>query len=259
MSIFSTYSLGENRVTASCLAVLRSLSIDHMESLLGALLEKSEFQLIRFENQPAKGGAGVPDAIIQCSLRLLIETKIERNTVGREQIVRHLAKLDNASESTCTLLVLTPDDVCPKVLDEIADARVVWASFTRLDQAIDGLLEDAKRVVSERERFLLRELQSMLEAEGLTASLADTVIVAAATAWPEYQQIHAYVCQPNRKFQLVGRLGFYSKGVVYPLIPKITASYDDVVMEKGVHTGQLGDLVDRLIDEELRPAGERFK
>ncbi|MCR9207654.1 MAG: restriction endonuclease [bacterium] len=258
-SIFSTYSTGENRVTASCLAVLRSLSIDRMERLIGALLEQSEFQLIRFENQPSKGGAGVPDAIIQSSLRLLIETKTQRNTVKKDQVVRHLLRLDDASESNLTLLMLTPDDVRPKALDAVNDDRVAWASFTTLDQAINELLEDPKEVVSEREAFLLRELQSMLEAEGLTASLNDTVIVAARNAWPEYQELHAYVCQPNRSFQVVNRMGFYSQGMVYPLIPRITASFDDVVMEKGAHKGSLGDLVSRLIDEGYRTEGERFK
>jgi len=62
-SIFSTYSTGENRVTASILAVLKSLSLGRIERLLGALLEQSEFQLVRFENQPSRGGKGVPDAI----------------------------------------------------------------------------------------------------------------------------------------------------------------------------------------------------
>ena len=98
-SIFSTYSTGENRVTASCLVVLRSLSIDRMERLHGALLEQSEFQLIRSENQPSKGAAGVPDAIIQSSLRLLIKTTTQRNTVRRDQLVRHLKRLDEATES----------------------------------------------------------------------------------------------------------------------------------------------------------------
>ncbi|KLU02313.1 TIORF34 protein [Rhodopirellula islandica] len=258
-SIFSTYSTGENRVTASCLAVLRSLSIDRMERLIGALLEQSEFQLIRFENQPSKGGAGIPDAIIQSSLRLLIETKTQRNTVRKDQVIRHLALLDEASETNLTLLMLTPDDVRPKTLDEVNDDRVAWTSFTTLDQAINELLEDPKEVVSEREAFLLRELQSMLETEGLTASLNDTVVVAARNAWPEYQELHAYVCQPNRSFQIVHRMGFYSQGVIYPLIPRITASFDDVVMEKNSHAGALGQLVNTLVDEGHRPEGERFK
>ncbi len=102
-SIFSTYSTGENRVTASFLAVLRSLSLDRIQRLLGALLEQSEFESIRFENQPSKGGAGVPDAIIQSNVRLLVETKTERNAVDPAQIDRHLARLDVADETATTL------------------------------------------------------------------------------------------------------------------------------------------------------------
>jgi hypothetical protein len=64
-SIFSTYSTGENRVTASFLAVLRALSLDRMQRLLGNLMEQSDFELIRFENQPSKGAPGVPDAYPQ--------------------------------------------------------------------------------------------------------------------------------------------------------------------------------------------------
>ena len=94
-NIFSTYSTGENRVTASFLAVLRSLSLDRMQRLIGSLLEQSEFELIRFENQPSKGGTGVPDAIIQSSIRLLLETKTERNAVSLPQIKRHLERPDN--------------------------------------------------------------------------------------------------------------------------------------------------------------------
>ncbi|MCA9140605.1 MAG: hypothetical protein KDB00_27725 [Planctomycetales bacterium] len=258
-SIFSTYSTGENRVTASCLAVIRSLSLVRIERLLGALLEESEFQLIRFENQPSKGGAGVPDAIIPSSVRLLIETKTVRNTVRKDQIERHLARLDEADETTCVLLVLTPDDVRPATLDHFDDSRIAWASFTALDQAINELLEDPKEVVSEREAFLLRELQSMLEAEELTASLNDTVIVAARTAWKEYQDLNAYICQAGRSFQIVSRLGFYSKGVIYPIVPKILASYDNIEMRIDAYPGELGKLVDRLVSKEYRPQGERFK
>ena len=77
MGIFATYSTGENRVTASFLAVLRSLSLDRMQRLLAALLEQSEFELITFQNQPSKVGEGVPDAMIQSSCRLLVETKMD--------------------------------------------------------------------------------------------------------------------------------------------------------------------------------------
>ena len=258
-SIFSTYSTGENRVTASFLAVLRCLSLDRMSRLLGSLLEQSEFELIHFENQPSKGGAGVPDAIIQSSLRLLLETKTERNAVNLPQLERHLQRLDDSSEKTSLLLILTPDDSRPPILDKLNDTRFAWASFAMLDQAIDEMLGDKYEVVSEREAFLLRELQSMLGAENLLANANDVAVVAARSAWPEYNELHAYVCQPNRPFQQVARLGFYSKGVIYPLVPKIIATFDDVEMRTNAYDGALGMLVNKLVKEEARPIGGLFK
>ncbi|HZL25999.1 MAG TPA: hypothetical protein VFC39_05670 [Acidobacteriaceae bacterium] len=105
-SLFSTYSAGENRVTASILAVLRSLALNRVERLLGALLEESEFELIRFDNQVAEGGTGVPDAVIASSCRILIETKTSRNAVSVDQLRRHLEKLQGTHESKRVLLVL---------------------------------------------------------------------------------------------------------------------------------------------------------
>jgi len=258
-SIFSTYSTGENRVTASFLAVLRSLSLDRMQRLLGALLEQSEFELIRFENQPSKGGTGVPDAIIQSSIRLLLETKTVRDGVREDQIRRHLKRLDDAVEEIAILLVLTPDDTRPSVLDEFDDPRLVWTSFVMIDQAIDEMLEDKYEVVSEREAFLLRELQNMLGAEGLLANANDVVVVAARNAWPEYNDLHAYICQPNRPFQQVSRIGFYSKGVIYPLIPKIISVHDEVEMDPDLYKGDLGELVKHLVDSGKRLKGGMFK
>lgn len=258
-SIFSTYSTGENRVTASFLAVLRALSLDRMQRLLGSLMEQSDFELIRFENQPSKGGAGVPDALIHSSIRLLVETKIARNTVNLPQLKRHLDRLNEANEAVALLLVLTPDDIRPQEMDEAKDPRAVWASFAMLDQAIDEILEDKYEVVSEREAYLLRQLQSMLFNEGLLANPNDVVIVAARSAWPEYQDFHAYVCQPNRPFQQVARMGFYSKGTIYPLVPKILAIHDDVAMRAGAYQGLLGELVDRLVSTGKRIEGDSYK
>jgi len=258
-SIFSTYSTGENRVTASFLAVLRSLSLDRMQRLLGSLLEQSEFELIRFENQPSKGGSGVPDAMIQSSVRLLLETKTVRDSVQSPQLERHLNRLDESTESDALLLVLTPDESRPSVMDDVNDPRLAWASFVMLDQAIDDILDDKYEVVSEREAYLLRELQNMLSAEGLLANSNDVVVVAARSAWPEYNEFHAYICQPNRPFQQVSRIGFYSKGVIYPLVPKIIEAFDEVEMRCGVHEGKLEELVRRLIESEMRPVGGMFK
>ncbi len=80
-NLFSTYKTGENRVTSSILAVVRSLSLGRIERILGALMEQSAFELVRFQNQPSRGAEGVPDAEIVGSCRLLVETKMERDAV----------------------------------------------------------------------------------------------------------------------------------------------------------------------------------
>ena len=246
-------------MTASILAVLRSLSLDRIHRLLGALLEESEFELVKFQNQPGKGGLGVPDAIIQASCRFLIETKIKRNAVRKDQIQRHLERLDGATEANRVLLVLTPDDHRPAIFDSLQDERLVWASFAALDQAIDEMLDDNYEVVSEREAFLLRELQNMLTEENLIASANDVVVVPARNAWPEYQQYHAYVCQPDRRFQQVSRLAFYTHGQIYPLVPKILESYEHVEFVPGKHKGKMGALIDRLLEETTRKEGTAYK
>jgi hypothetical protein len=137
--------------------------------------------------------------------------------------------------------------------------QVVWSSFLALDQAIDEMLGDKYEVTSEREAFLLRELQSMLAAEEVLASDNDVLVVAARDAWPEYNKVHAYVCQPNRPFQRVSRMAFYSKGQIYPLVPRILECHDEVPMIVGENSGTLGELVEQLIRDQRQKEGERYK
>lgn len=137
-SLFSTYTKGENRVTASILAVLRSLALGRIERLLSALLEQSAFELVRFQNQPARGASGIPDAEIVSHCRLLIETKVEHNAVRLEPLHR----LDHSTDTVQGLLALTPDEERPAVVDQIADPRLFRTSFAALDQAMEELLSD---------------------------------------------------------------------------------------------------------------------
>ena len=252
INIFSTYSTGENRVTASILAVLQSLALQRAERLLGALLEQSEFELVRFENQPSKGGKGVPDAMIVSSIRLLVETKIKRNAVDLTQLQQHLKRLDNANEAAKLLLVITPDEQCPQAIQELSDWRVAWTSFAALEQAINDLILDVQEVVSEREEFLLRELQAMLLNEGLVSTANDVVVVAARDALPEYLMYHAYICQPLRAFQPVQRMAFYTQGQIDPHVPQILAVHDHVELTAEKHDGELRKLIQRLLVETPR-------
>lgn len=259
MSLFSTYSIGENRVTASILAVLRSLSMRHTERILGAMLGASELQLLDFSNQVSRGGPGVPDAVISGSIRLMIETKTTRNAVDAAQLRRHLEKLNAATESTKMLLVLTPDAARPAAMESFPIETTAWASFAALDQAIDELLGDRGEVVSEREAFLPRELQVMIEEENLLAAADEVLVVAALWALDEYRDTSAYVCQPNRTFRDVERMAFYTLGEIAPFVPKIVQTLEAVEFRRGAHTGRLGAVVDALLDRALRQEGRQYK
>ncbi len=258
-SIFSTYRTGENRVTASILAVLRSLALHRTERLLGALMERSDFQLVSFQNQVSKGGMGVPDATITASCRLLVETKIQRRAVRIDQVRRHLERLHAGSEADKVLLVLTPDDTRPAALAELADPSIAWASFATLEQAIEELLKDPFEVISEREGFLLRELQAMLREEGLVLPANNVVVVPARDAWPEYKEFHAYVCQPKRTFQGVQRIAFYTNGAIQTLVPTILETEDEVLFEPKSNAGAFGTLVDRMLARGVRNRGQYYK
>lgn len=259
-SIFSIYSTRENRVTGSILAVLRSLALGLTERLLGALLQESEFQLLHFQNQPAKGGEGIPDAVITGSCRVLIETKVALNAVSKEQVLRHLKRLDG-QEALQRLLVLTPDERKPRALDALTDTRIAWASFAMFDQAIDELLTDPQEVIAEREAFLLRNVQLMLQEENLLKFANEVVVVPAARAWPEYLQFNAYVCQPNRTFQQVDYMAFYADGAIQPKVPKILEVVDAVVLEPdslGV-SREVAQVIRQMIEAGVRERGVLHK
>lgn len=259
MSLFSTYSTGENRVTASILAVLRTLSLRHTERILAAMLGASELQLIDFSNQVSRGGPGVPDAVISSSIRLMVETKTARNAVDAAQLRRHLDKLAAATESRKMLLVLTPDASPPAAMAAFSEAAVVWTSFAALDQAIDELLGDRGEVVSEREAFLLRELQVMIEEENLLAAADEVLVVAALWALDEYRDTSAYVCQPNRAFRDVERIAFYTLGAIAPFVPKILETFEAVEFLRGTRAGRVGAVIDALVDRALRQDGRQYK
>ena len=126
-NLFSTYKTGENRVTAAILAVVRSLSLGRIERILGALMEQSAFELVRFHNQPSRGAVGVPDAEIVGSCRLLVETKMEQGMAEQadQWVQQHFAGSGKqaAEPEAASALQRRPDTSKGKV----APARVAPA------------------------------------------------------------------------------------------------------------------------------------
>ena len=103
--LFSTYRQGENRITATLLAVLQRLSLPNIDRILQALLEDTAFSLVTFDNQP-RGKESTPDARIGTGSAIWVETKTARNAVRGHQVKSHL----NSLRPRENLLLLTPDD-----------------------------------------------------------------------------------------------------------------------------------------------------
>ncbi len=229
--LFSRYSQGENRVTASILAVFERLSFSLVERILQILCEEPNLPLLEIKNQIKSGKAdSVPDGAVQASFAYWIETKVVQNSVSLDQLKRHLKSLEESNFVKKKLLVLTPDFEKPEVVKSLNPDLVIWASFNDLYFAIaeitatdESWLTSSFSLPSEQERFLLRELVQMLLAEGLINSgKSDAVlIVPARQAILDYREFSVYVCQPNRSFQPVEHIGFYHNGMIDRHIAKV--------------------------------------
>lgn len=227
--LFSTFSQGENRVTASILAVFERISFAIVEQILQSLLQEPETSLLTFRNQPS-GPSSTPDARIRASFSYWIETKRVTNSVRANQLESHLKALDaEPPMDTQRLLVLTPDNDIPGAVVNTIDDRVAWAGFEDLVNAINEAIEideewlaSERHLPTERERELLRELVRFLISEGLVGKADDEVlIVAARRAISEYLKHGLYICQPNRTFRPCSHMAFYANGRIHHQIPKI--------------------------------------
>ena len=245
--LFSRYSQGENRVTASILAVFERISFALLERILQIICEEPNESLLEIKNQiKLRGASSVPDGAIQASFAYWIETKVVPGTVGLIQLKSHLEALEkHPNTSKKKLIVLSPDAIQPQVVKNLDDKRVVWANFNTLTNAISEVLSLNENwltsnlsLVSEQEKVLLRELVQMFQAEGLLGSdRSDSVlIVPARLAIEDYTNYSVYLCQPNRSFQNVQYLGFYRTGAIYQRIAKILAPPIESVLlnEEGI-------------------------
>jgi hypothetical protein len=266
--LFSTYRTGENRVTASMLAVFERIDASILERVLAGASGESSLTFVSFANQIGAVPGSVPDAAISASFHYLFEVKTELDALRRKQLEGHLAGLTGAFNDE-RLFVITPDPQQPRLIENLADRPITWFNFVGLNQAIDELLDDRTELISEQSRFLLRELQALFEHEGLLEQL-DTVIVAARHAYPEYERHAAYVCQTGRAFRKgLRRMGFYTKNEIQREVPEIVASRDPVIFSAQeaeryrASDDQTNQTIARLIDDLLadspRTAGESYQ
>lgn len=86
-----------------------------------------------------------------------------------------------------------------------------------------------------------------------TVANADTVIVAATLARPEFERLGAYICQPKRSFRDgIRYLGFYTERTIFPEFPKIIERRLDVpVTEEHIAALHNGSEIDKRIAEAM--------
>ena len=242
--LFSTYRHGENRITATLLAVLQRLSLPNIDRILQALLEDPAFSLVTFDNLP-KGKNSTPDARIGTGSAIWIETKRVRNAVRSSQLEKHLNSLRHREN----LLLLTPDDLAPTVLDD----RIAWSNFRTLASAFEDILEDESEPPSEKEAFLLREFILMLRQDGLLDSTEPRVMVLGARfAWPMYKKLSVYRCSTNKPMQRLresDHMAFYAGGKIQPLVPRIKSVIESIDMTVQEEIKSLEDSQKRLAEE----------
>lgn len=272
--LLSTYRTGENRVTASTMAVFERLDLALVEELLAAATGSGdELRTVTFENQVIEGGS-IPDARIAARFSWWFETKTERGAYAseghsRKQLREHAALL--ADDPDSLLFVLTPDPTRPSWFDELDGVgpavrpRVLWVGFRDLADHITALIADPTRLMGEQVRFLLSELVALYEADGLLTN-DDTVVVAARVAWPEYQRFSAYVCQPDRTFREgLTHFGFYANGAIQALVPRINAHHPSVLFSHAEATQrraagehEVADLIEAMLEGGLRSDGDAY-
>jgi hypothetical protein len=274
--LFSTYSQGENRVTASMLAVFERISFSIVQQILQILLEETETEFLTFRNQIV-GPSSVPDARIGASFAIWIETKIDTNSIRIDQLRGHLKALDaEKNVADQRLLVLSPDSLKPKEIDSIQDDRLGWANFSMLYDAIRQILDPENdllysnfSVPTERERELLRELIQFLASEGLVGrGDGQVLVVPARRALAEYKRFSAYICQPNRSFRPSSHLAFYRNGKIDRLVPEISSTIESIFMSReGFQDKNLSneqrekfvELIEKMEQENNHNLGEEHK
>lgn len=261
--LFSGYQQGENRVTASIMAVFERLNLSLVERILQLMVEGDELPLVRFENQTQRGTKSRPDARMHARFSFWFEVKTTQNSVRVKQLRNHLTHFDrSAFGNSERLYVLTPDLNEPKEISKVGGGRVTWVNFEALHDAIEEVKKTESPMPSEREMFLLTELRDMLIAEGLVGAAPDHVlIVPARDAYQTYLDYSVYICQRNRPFRKVERMGFYCRGEIKPPIPRVIGVVDSILIARdGVESLQeqvkpdirkrLDTLIQQMIEDE---------
>ncbi|EPR37710.1 hypothetical protein dsx2_0642 [Desulfovibrio sp. X2] len=251
--VFSSYRQKENFITSSLMSVLGNLSLIQINNFFSLLLEDDDDTIFSIKNQHThiNDDARISfDATITMKYDIFLETKVDRNVDASDQLNNYISRL---SEENCSprkntnaiIIYLTPDANCPPWFFRIksGDISMKWISFDMIYKTINTIIdgtqdENQMDILSEREIFLLRQFQMLIQNENLlTSNEMNVLIIPAGTAWNKYIRLDtdgysAYICQENRWFRDgIEHLAFYKNGAVLQSVPKIIAAMDSVSIE----------------------------
>lgn len=178
----------------------------------------------------------------------------EMHLEDREQAVRFLDAIGKASVCSGMLPRFVEEEVerRRRTQEEEQREQQVQARRARLTAVLKAELtsESSALVIAMLAHLRGREGLDSVAAKDLVAYFTgarkpedprtgdrseEVLIIPARFAWDEYQKFSAYMCQPKRSFRRTSRLGFYVRGVIEAVVPKIIEVMESVELsEKGI-------------------------
>ena len=198
---------------------------------------------------------GLPRLATATTVRSELDPVLEELTGVESNAAWPWLKLANDLESTWSIGDADPSG------DPPADFVAGWSRSGYL--AIAENPELARQLIERvLDQYLNDVRETVVETLGLTGDGGgehDTVIVAAGIAYDEYLKYAAYICQPERSFRHVQRIGFYRDKHIEPLLPEVLYRQDHVTVDEQTaqrlavseHSDEraIGDLIRRLLTD----------
>jgi hypothetical protein len=145
----------------------------------------------------------------------------------------------------------------------LVTARAGGVPLHRIAAAADLSVSRVHTILGEEEH-LMSTLGTGFSRPRPTTSDDDVLVVAGGKiAAAEYLRHNAYVCQPERSFRDVERVGFYRNGQIEPFFPRIRYRKMNVDFSRASAAalratgaaldGEVADLIDRILNDPANP------
>jgi len=151
----------------------------------------------------------------------------------------------------------------------VVTARAAGIPLARIAEAA-GLSTSRVHAIVEEEKELMSTLLSTHERPRPTTPDDDVLVVAGGKiAVADYLRHDAYICQPERSFRDVERMGFYRNGQIEPFFPRIRyrrmnlewtrATAGELRQTGAALDTEIADLIERTLDDPGDPRHEGWR